>query len=39
MSNNFPRTRCDPEEIRYGVQGTAHWADQPEAELTSTDPY
>lgn len=39
MSNNFPRTTCDPEEIRRSVQEIARWADRVEAELTNTDQY
>jgi serine/threonine-protein kinase len=39
MSNSFPRTTCDPEEIRSSIQEIARWADQVEAALATTDQY
>jgi len=39
MSNSFPRTTCDPEEIRSSIQEIARWADQVEAALGTTDQY
>jgi eukaryotic-like serine/threonine-protein kinase len=39
MSNSFPRTTCDPEEIRRSIQEIARWADQVEAALATTDQY
>ena len=37
MSNSFPRTTCDPEEIRRSIQEIARWADQVEAALGAMD--
>jgi eukaryotic-like serine/threonine-protein kinase len=39
MSNSFPRTTCDPEEIRRSIQEIARWADQVEAALATADQY
>lgn len=39
MSNSFPRTTCDPEEIRRSIQEIARWADQVEGALAAADQY
>lgn len=39
MSNSFPRTTCDPEEIQHSIQEIARWADQVETALGTTDQY
>lgn len=37
MGNSYPRTTCDPEEIRKSVLTIAHYADQIEHQLTGRD--
>jgi len=39
MANSFPRTTCDPEEIRRSIQEIARWADQVETALGTADRY
>ncbi|MBC8872523.1 MAG: protein kinase [Planctomycetes bacterium] len=37
MGNTYPRSTCDPEEIRHSVQDVANWADRVELALTGQD--
>ena len=37
--NIYPRSTCDPEEIRHSVLDVAHWADHLEERLTGADRY
>jgi len=37
MVNSYPRSTCDPEEIRHSVRDIANWADKVEHALTGED--
>jgi serine/threonine-protein kinase len=37
MVNSYPRTTCDPEEVRKSVQDIGRWADEVERILTGED--
>lgn len=37
MGNSYPRSTCDPEEIRHSVRDIANWADKVEHVLTGLD--
>jgi serine/threonine-protein kinase len=37
MVNSYPRSTCDPEEVRHSVLAIARWADDVEKALTGSD--
>jgi hypothetical protein len=39
MTNVYPRSTCDPQEIRHGVLGIARYADEGERWLSHEDVY